>query len=71
MGDHEQTSTGVLAEVGQKLAEACKAIAAGLTAGVGGAFTAAVAAVQETSPGGATITGYEWHGVALAGFGSP
>ncbi|MBF4613280.1 hypothetical protein [Curtobacterium sp. VKM Ac-1376] len=69
MGEHEQTATGIWPTIGQKLAEARKAIAAAVTAGVGGAFTAAVAAVQEKSAGGTTITGDEWHGIALAGFG--
>lgn len=69
MGEHEQTAAGLGATVLQKLAEARKAIAAAVTAGVGGAFTAAVAALQEKSAGGTSITPDEWHGIALAGFG--
>lgn len=69
MGDHEQTTSGVWPIVKRKAAEIRKALVAGATAGAGGAFTAAVAAVQEKSAGGTGITGDEWHGVILAGVG--
>lgn len=69
MADHEKTTPGVWAAVKQKAAEIRKALVAGVTAGVGGAFTAVVAAVQEKSAGGTSVTGDEWHGVILAGVG--
>ncbi|MDT0211254.1 hypothetical protein [Curtobacterium sp. BRD11] len=69
MGDHEQTTSGVWPTVKQKVAEIRKALVAGATAGVGGAFTAVIAAVQEKSAGGTSITGDEWQGVILAGVG--
>ena len=69
MGDHEETASGVWPTVQQKAAEIRKALAAGITAGAGGAFTAVIAAVQEKSAGGTSITGDEWHGVILAGVG--
>lgn len=69
MADHEKNTPGVWASVKQKAAEIRKALVAGATAGVGGAFTAVVAAVQEKSAGGTSVTGDEWHGVILAGVG--